>query len=135
MLIPEIDKPHPEKQGAVVYDRMWTYQELELTLAFVLKRAGLYDELDYFQTAIFGKDMTENLPKELNRIVVYAVEGANEGHYVHVDLQGKGCTGTVVMGKTFLGWEHALKVSNVLSSAIYSDSKEYVFSEPATRHP
>ncbi len=132
MLFPEIYKPHPEKTHCVILDRMWTYEELKRTLVFVLKREGFYDDLDYFDTStsVRYSDCSVGIPKGLGRIVAYAVEGSNEGHYIHVDFQGKNCPETAFLGKTFLGWEHALKVSNVLSNVINSPLEQYSFEAP-----
>lgn len=133
MLFPLIYKPDPEKDGYVVLDRMWTYEELKRVLVFVLKREGLYDDLDYFDTGIgikYVPNASEDIPEGLNCIVAYAVEGTSEGHYIHVDFHGKDCPGTAFLAKTFLGWEHALKVSNVLASVFYSPLEQYHFKEP-----
>ena len=59
-------------------------------------------------------------PENVRRIAVFAVQGGSEGHYVHVDVftseHGEETkVTTLFLIKTFLGMEHALRLSNELT--------------------
>jgi hypothetical protein len=67
----------------------------------------------------------EEWPDDVSRIMCYAVRGGSEGHYVHVDVVvSKPYEKPEVIGifliKTFLGMDHALRLSNVLTQ-IFDD--------------
>jgi hypothetical protein len=54
------------------------------------------------------------------RLGCFAVEGGSEGHYIHVAIiTADNYSETIYLGKTFMGLEHALKVSNICTQAFY----------------
>jgi len=74
-----------------------------------------------------GRNMEpiEEWPEGVVHVMVYAVEGGSEGHYVHIDVRimGDGYEPPTVRGmfllKTFLGLRHAQRLANVLTEAFY----------------
>jgi hypothetical protein len=64
-------------------------------------------------------------PEGVVHVMVYAVEGGSEGHYVHIDVRimGDSYEPPTVRGmfllKTFLGLRHAQRLANVLTEAFY----------------
>jgi hypothetical protein len=79
-----------------------------------ITNAGInLEEYDYFQAGCLGP---ENWPVLYRRIVAFAIPGGNEGHYIHLDIYAMdGKVETIVLGKTFMGMDHALELSNCLS--------------------
>jgi len=74
------------------------------------------DEFDYFQASKWER---KTWPVLYRRIFVFAVPGENEGHYVHVAIENMdGTLETLVLGKTFMGLDHALELSNTLSRTL-----------------
>lgn len=51
-------------------------------------------------------------------IAVYAVTGGSEGHYIHVDIITEGKTTPLFLGKTFMGIDFALELSNALTKIL-----------------
>jgi hypothetical protein len=78
-----------------------------------LKKAGIdLDEYDYFQVS----SSTRNASWPIDtRIACFAVTGGSEGHYIHVESMSDGKCNCLILGKTFNGFDHALKLSNALS--------------------
>lgn len=86
-------------------------------LVDILKKDGIYKDIEYF--VYINKEGKELFPR-FRWVACYAVEGGNEGHYVHVDvIDIEGKRDLLYVGKTFDGIEHALKLSNVLTKAFY----------------
>ena len=79
-----------------------------------IAKAGInLDEFDYFQASCLGP---ENWPVLYRRIVAFAIPGGSEGHYIHLDIYTMdGSVENLVLGKTFMGMDHALELSNCLS--------------------
>ena len=79
-----------------------------------IAKAGInLDEFDYFQSGATGP---ENWPVLYRRVFTFAAPGGSEGHYIHVNIQTMdGSVENLVLGKTFMGLDHALELSNCLS--------------------
>lgn len=76
---------------------------------------SLYQALDYLSIAYGREGELQDFPR--GRIACFAVEGSNEGHYIHVAVIAvkTGHVTTALLGKTFLGLEVALAISNTLT--------------------
>lgn len=89
-----------------------------------LKKKGIYDEMDYFKITFnydLHSDNEGNTFPDYKWISCYVVKGDSEGHYIHVDAIGDNIPNgrvMVMIGKTFEGLEHALKVSNILTEIL-----------------
>ena len=71
------------------------------------------EEYDYFQASKWER---KTWPVLYRHIFVFAVPGGSEGHYVHVEVQHMNNTmENLVLGKTFMGLDHALELSNCIS--------------------
>lgn len=72
-----------------------------------------------------GTEPVMEWPDSVAHVMVYAVEGGSEGHYVHVDVRIMGDTfnPSRVVGlfllKTFMGLRHAQRIANTLTEAFY----------------
>ncbi|PLS19067.1 hypothetical protein CVD28_01285 [Bacillus sp. M6-12] len=107
-----------EKPGYLKMERKKTVQEVFDELVTVLKEQEVYGEMDYFQISV-GNDKKGDFPV-FRWIACFAVEGGSEGHYIHIEvITPTGETETIFLGKTFLGIEHALKVSNICTQSFY----------------
>lgn len=117
----EIYRPHPEKPGYLKLERNKTIVEVYDELVPILKEQGVYDELDYF--TISGSWQDEREFPNYRWIACFAVEGGNEGHYIHVEAisnaDGEFQREIVFLGKTFCGLDYALKVANVCTKSFY----------------
>ncbi|MFH1952560.1 MAG: hypothetical protein ABIL06_13185 [Pseudomonadota bacterium] len=83
-----------------------------------IERSGMdLGGYDYFQVC-FG--LRGSLwPVSYRRIACFAVEGGSEGHYIHVNvIDNESKTETLLLGKTFLGLDHALALSNALTKIL-----------------
>jgi hypothetical protein len=96
--------------------------EILRKLSVGLSDAGLIVD-EYFDVGTDAR-LTRNWdhwPSNVFRVAVFAVEGGSEGHYVHVDVYTRDDPGgelkvtNVFLLKTFLGMEHALRLSNELT--------------------
>lgn len=112
---------NPEKPGYLKMERKKTVNEVFQELVSVLKEEGLYGELDYFNIRV-GIDRKADFP-DFHWIACFSVTGGSEGHYIHVDVISDKGTENLFLGKTFLGMEHALKVSNLCTQAFYGQTK------------
>ena len=94
-----------------------TIQQVYRELVEILKENGIYGEIEYFNPMSYQEK--EMFP--IYRWVgCFAVEGGNEGHYIHVEVINlEGERNLLYVGKTFEGIDHALKLSNVLTKAFY----------------
>ena len=120
----ELWKPHPDKPGFVVVDRVKTVQEVFDELVAKLEEEKLIDEYFTISSTIkYGRDDELNRDKpfpDYRWIASYAVTGGNEGHYIHIDVINhvKGSTAlhntalSVFVGKTFQGMEHAQNLAS-----------------------
>lgn len=79
-----------------------------------IKKAGVnLDEYDYFGTGIRE---SQRWPVLYRRVFAFACPGSNEGHYIHLSTEHMdGTFETLFIGKTFMGLDHALDLSNTLS--------------------
>jgi hypothetical protein len=113
----EIYVQHPEKPGYLKEERKKTVQEVFNELTSMLKEQGIYDELESF-SIMMGYDKKGDFPN-YRWISCFVVEGGSEGHYIHVDIIAHDVRETLYLGKTFMGIEHALKVSNLCTMSFY----------------
>lgn len=125
MIETEIWIPNPEKPGYLMLERKKTYAEVFEELVQVLKEQGVYDGLDYFSN-MMRREQEKGEFRDWRWIACYAVEGGNEGHYIHVatifdNTSEHWKTETVFMGKTFMGMDHALNVANICTKAFYGN--------------
>lgn len=76
-----------------------------------LRAEGLLDEsLGVHWSA---EDYHRPWPKRWCWIACYAVTGGSEGHHIHIDvITGQHKRKLEILGKTFRGMEHALKIAN-----------------------
>lgn len=73
-------------------------------------RDDLIDE--YFSNiAEYSKKGDQPFPKDDHWIACYAVTGASEGHYVHVDIIKDNKRSLLYLAKTFKGMDHAWKIA------------------------
>lgn len=79
-----------------------------------IANAGIaLDEYDYFQASEWER---KTWPVLCRRVFAYSTPGGSEGHYIHVDVENMdGTTKSLFLGKTFMGLDHALELSNTLS--------------------
>jgi hypothetical protein len=132
-----------KETGLCKFNRMVTYGEMKKAMDQALKQApameegknwkgeplSLLDELDYFSFSLkyerdINQDMSTQIPRRINWVACFAVEGGSEGHYIHVELiysdeKGNQRRELAFLGKTFMGLDHALKVAGVLTRVIY----------------
>ena len=96
--------------------------EIQRKLSRGLERAGLIVD-EYFSLSSDAQynHRLDSWPDNCYNVACYATEGGNEGHYVYVDVTtnnpgtgGRNTFGMFVV-KTFLGMEHALRLSNELT--------------------
>ena len=124
---PEVEKSTGEPTGYSVRVGGRPLSEIRKKLSAGLERAGLIVD-EYFDNSTdagLNRGWT-HWPDDVVRTVVFAVEGGSEGHYVHVDVYTRGTydnevkvTGVFLL-KTFLGMEHALRLSNELTRLLNS---------------
>ena len=122
----EIYEPNPEKPGWLREVRKKTLGEVYNETCQFLKERDIWDNLDYFH---LDRDYSD---KEYSKkpfpawkwIACYAVVGGSEGHYIHVDIiTTNGEQKPLFLGKTFLGMEYALHVSNMLTKVFWDEFK------------
>jgi hypothetical protein len=114
----------PEKKGYLKFVRLKTIEEVYKEANQFLKEQFLYDRLDYFLVSgSTNKEDKAEFPK-WRWIACYAVVGGSEGHYIHVDaLTVEGKFVQIFTGKTFLGMNFALEVSNALTKVFWDEMK------------
>jgi hypothetical protein len=116
----EIYKPNPEKPGYLKLERMATVGELYDFCKGALEEAGILKNLDYFHISDVCGDIKEKrampLPDKLRWLVVFAVTGASEGFYIHIEAIYPGSRKLLILGKD-LGskMDTALQAVNVLA--------------------
>lgn len=111
---PDFDKPGYQK-----LERRRTIREVCDDLHAIL---GPYPEGGEESFGIFPtlayKDPPPEWPK--GRIAVFAITGANEGHYVHVEVHDQEKRVLVLLGKTFAGkdaaWKFARRLADLLQA-------------------
>lgn len=115
----EVWVDHPSKEGYLTVERRKSYYEIFNEIVNLVKSEGVFDELDYLHLDSQirrGKYKKTEFPK-VYKFICYANEGGNEGHYIHVDILTEEGLIDFVTAKTFLGLEHALNLSNLLTRA------------------
>lgn len=119
---PLVERATGEETGLSCYMGGRSLSEIHKKLSSGLESAGLIvDEYFSVSTDATLNRQWETWPKDVRRTVVFAVEGGSEGHYVHVDVYTRGQyeneakVTTLFLLKTFLGMEHALRLSNELT--------------------
>jgi len=125
---PVVEKSTGEETGYIRRASGRPLSEILKKLSSRLEDAGLIVD-EYFDVgpgARYTREWT-HWPDNVHRIAVFAVEGGSEGHYVHVDIYHKDDpydrelkVTNVFLLKTFLGMEHALRLSNELTRLIHS---------------
>jgi hypothetical protein len=118
---PLVEKATGEETGYVRRVKGRPLSEICEKLSEGLESAGLRID-EYFGISADAEcsHKLETWPEGVVEIMVYAVVGGSEGHYVHVDVlirQDWGRPNRIGMftAKTFLGMEHALRLSNELT--------------------
>lgn len=123
---PEVETFTGEETGYTKRVKGRPLAEILKKLSSGLEDAGFrIDEyFDVGSDARYTREWTE-WPANVRRVAVFAVEGGSEGHYVHVDVYtpNKAANGlevtNVFLLKTFLGMEHALRLSNELTRLLH----------------
>jgi hypothetical protein len=109
----DVWEPDTERPGYLKHVRQRTVGEVydDLQAALGIRQSGPDFHLpdgcnEYFSLMVpRGTDWPRN-----HRTVAYAVTGGSEGWYVHVstiDYNGTGGHQTLILGKTFDGWDEA----------------------------
>lgn len=117
----EVWVDNPNKEGYLKLERRKSFLEVFNEVINAVKDENEFSELDYFlldHEIRHGKYKKALFPK-VYKFICYANEGANEGHYIHVDILTEEGLVNFITAKTFLGIEHALKLSNILTKAFY----------------
>lgn len=126
----ELWKPNPEHPGYLMLDRYATKGEVFDQAVAALKAAGLWDALDYFHLTRdwdAGSDARQQPWPAARWVGCFAVEGDNEGWYIHVEAVGlldenrltTDRRELVLMGKTFDGLTVAMMIANALTREFY----------------
>ena len=119
---PEIYKPHPEKPGYLLFDRMRTLGDLMEYCKEALEPSGVLDQLEYFSPMWRKKD-DDPLPERIKWLVVFVVTGGSEGHYIHIeaittndDPRRGHDRELLILGKSLAGkMDDGLKIVNILA--------------------
>ena len=116
--------PDPDKPGYLKFAREATYREVADQCEAALKRAGLWDDLEYFGT-VFCESGEKPWPRS-HWVAVYVVPGNSEGHAIHVDAIGRCVSANaefdrklVILGKTLCGLDTAMAAVAVLTKAFH----------------
>ena len=123
----EVYEPIPEKPGFVREVRKRTFGEIYKETRQFLEERDIWDSLDYFHLSRDYKDdkFEDKLFPNWRWIACYAVVGGSEGHYIHVDIiDMDGKTTQLFLGKTFMGMDYALYVSNMLTKVFWDEYKK-----------
>lgn len=116
----DIWEADPEKKGYLRLVRLRTIEEVYREVVQFLKEQFLHDRLEHFSII---NDEVKEFPK-WRWVACYAVTGGSEGHYIHVDaITNDGKTVQIFLGKTFLGMNFALEVSNALTKVFWDEMK------------
>lgn len=113
----EIWVANPEKPGYLKLERKKSIKEVFEELKDNLEKQGVYGEMDYFQIST-GIKKEQEFP-DYHTIACFAKAGGSEGLYIYVDVVSSDRTETFFLGKTFMGIEQALKVSNLCTLSFY----------------
>lgn len=137
-------KPNPEQPGYLVFDRAATMGEVYDAAKAALQAAGLWEALDYFDLSTDYQPDPRRLPRPRARWVgCFAVEGDNEGWYIHVEAialldenwsQTDRCE-LLLLGKTFAGLPTAMQIANVLTREFYHVNAAYEDASLAKEDP
>ena len=116
-------EPHPEKPG---WDRVRGGRPVRDIVPELVERlkadpAVRFEDLDYFHTALeveLAKHPEERVfPYPYSFIACFAVTGASEGHYIHIEATFRDEATKALrlrplaLGKTFHGLEHAYAIA------------------------
>jgi hypothetical protein len=123
---PVVEKATGESVGLMRRVKGRPLAEILKKLSSGLQDAGLIVD-EYFDVSPDARyeQKLDEWPENAWRILCFAVEGGSEGHYVHVDvlLQQPYAPPKYVsmfLLKTFLGLEHALRLSNELTRLLHA---------------
>jgi hypothetical protein len=105
------------------YSDTITLYEMSIFIDEALKKEGMLDLLDG-GLGPFGVDNSRswhaNHPN--CNLVVYAVRGGSEGHYIHVDVNfvddGNSRRDIVMLGKTFAGMSDAVQIAAFVAEVL-----------------
>ena len=99
-------EPVPDKPGYCRVARRKTIKDVHRLL-----KAELASQIDEYFDVFPTLNPEEPFPK--GRIACFAVTGANEGHYIHVEVIHRDTREATLLflGKTFAGWDHAWKMT------------------------
>lgn len=113
-----------EVKGLLKFVRYRTINEVFKEVNQFLKEQFLYDGLDYFHISDFQDDKKKLDFPQWRYIACYAVVGSNEGYYIHLDaVTTNGEVVPIFIGKTFLGIDFALEVSNALTKVFWDEMR------------
>ncbi len=121
-----VEDPRKPGENYVIFDRNCSISELLEEVITYLKNyqdpehGSIYNLLDYI-APYWDVTMHRDIPCFRN-IYSYPVEGSSEGYYFHVAIQRqvdcKYTDQTIIIGKTLMGLQEALSISNALNSFI-----------------
>lgn len=105
-------------RGLVVNERSKTMKQVFTDFIIPeVNKAGIdLSEYDYF--SVSNHRERSHWPLNAYRIACFAVTGGSEGHYIHVESLSQSGNECLILGKTFLGYDHALKLANALAKIL-----------------
>jgi hypothetical protein len=124
----------PEKgRPYLKFDRMATYKEMLKAVSDHLARTPcttyedegytLYSLMDYLSAtpSYYGNDETE-IPR-FKWLACWAIPGANEGYYIHVEtIDNEGKRTLILLGKILVGpFDVALEIANEIAKFLYQE--------------
>jgi hypothetical protein len=124
-------RPNPRTLKCI-WDGTKSFHYVHRLLGRILRKRGLYDSLDYFSP---NSNYSDSIPHDTlwgdlwcfrgkcyRWIACFAVTGASEGHYIHVDLIGTqgphdaaDARLNLFLGKTLDGMERACEIATLLA--------------------
>jgi hypothetical protein len=110
----EFTKWDVDDRGYVQNETGKPLDDVQKFLEAEIEKAGIdLKEYDYFSTMKYER---KTWPALYRRVFAFACPGGSEGHYIHLDMQTMdGAIETIFLGKSFMGLDHALELSNCLS--------------------
>jgi len=121
MIVTELWTPDPDRPGYLKRERTRTVHEVRHDCEAALEAAELLGDMEYFDS--YPSYVADRTPWPSARwTAVFPVAGS-EGHYIHVEAIGlpgeMEKRRLVLVGKTFGGLEHAMRIANTLTQAFY----------------
>jgi len=101
--------------GYIVHTQPKKISQVAAWIQAELQKKGIdLTEYDYFSWDNPG----DPWPIDAWRVACFAVTGGSEGHYIHITALHRGEVKSLAVGKTFMGFEHAHKLSNALAELL-----------------